>query len=140
MGFPIGAIPVEDAHKINFLHRDLAPQNIFLTASGQLLVANFGISRTIQDALARRGSAEEARRALSSPQTIEGKCAGPHGRCLFAGRGNLYAPHGRTAHRRCGRVRAGESGTASAAVLVPGRLPPPCKNRRGIVRRRRANS
>ncbi|MEP6672306.1 MAG: protein kinase, partial [Chthoniobacter sp.] len=63
---------VEDAHKINFLHRDLAPQNIFLTAAGQLLVANFGISRTIQDAFGRAGTADETRRAFASPQTLEG--------------------------------------------------------------------
>ena len=41
---------IDDAHKIHFLHRDLAPENLFLTPAGQVLVANFGISRTLQDA------------------------------------------------------------------------------------------
>lgn len=66
-------LTVEDAHKIQFLHRDLAPQNIFLTPGGQMLVANFGISRVIQDALARHGQVDEARRAFASPQVLEGQ-------------------------------------------------------------------
>jgi len=64
---------IEDAHKIHFLHRDVAPENIFLTPSGEPLVANFGISRTIQDALVRAGQAASARLAYASPQTLEGQ-------------------------------------------------------------------
>jgi len=63
---------IEDAHRINYLHRDLAPQNLFLTNAGQLLVANFGIGRIIQDALIRAGASDEARQALASPQTLGG--------------------------------------------------------------------
>ena len=63
---------IEDAHKINFLHRDLAPHNLFLTAAGQVLVTNFGIGRTVQDALTRAGAADEARNAFASPQTLAG--------------------------------------------------------------------
>jgi hypothetical protein len=63
---------VEDAHKIHFLHRDLAPENLFLTPAGQVLVANFGISRTLQEALARAGLADTSRAAYMSPQTLEG--------------------------------------------------------------------
>ena len=44
---------LDDAHKINFLHRDLAPGNLFLTSEGKLLVTNFGISRSLAYALAR---------------------------------------------------------------------------------------
>ncbi|HEY3900953.1 MAG TPA: SUMF1/EgtB/PvdO family nonheme iron enzyme [Chthoniobacter sp.] len=62
---------VDDAHRINFLHRDLAPENIYLTPAGQPLVANFGISRTIQDALARAGKAEATRVAYVSPQVLD---------------------------------------------------------------------
>lgn len=64
---------IDDAHKIQFLHRDLVPQNIYLTAAGQVLVASFGISRTIQDALSRAGQADESRRAFASPQALEGQ-------------------------------------------------------------------
>lgn len=63
---------IEDAHRINYLHRDLAPQNLFLTTAGQPLVANFGLSRIIQDALGRAGVADESRKAFASPQTLEG--------------------------------------------------------------------
>ncbi len=63
---------IEDAHKVHFLHRDLAPDNIFLTAAGDPLVANFAISRTIQEALGRAGQSDPARLAYVSPQTLEG--------------------------------------------------------------------
>ena len=63
---------VDDAHRINFLHRDLAPENIYLTPDRQPLVANFGISRTIQDALTRAGKADPGREAYVSPQVLEG--------------------------------------------------------------------
>ena len=63
---------VEDAHKIHFLHRDLAPENLFLTPAGQVLVANFGISRTLQESLARADQADASRVAYMSPQTLEG--------------------------------------------------------------------
>jgi serine/threonine protein kinase len=64
---------LDEAHKINVLHRDLSPSNIFLTASGKLLVSNFGISRTIRDAQARAGRGETANTAYGSPQLLEGK-------------------------------------------------------------------
>ena len=64
---------LEEAHKINVLHRDLTPANLFLTPAGKLLVANFGISRTISDALARAGAGEAPAVAYQSPQLIEGK-------------------------------------------------------------------
>jgi len=64
---------LEEAHKINVLHRDLTPANLFLTPGGKLLVANFGISRTISDALTRAGAREAAAVAYESPQLLEGK-------------------------------------------------------------------
>jgi len=64
---------VEEAHKINVLHRDLTPSNVFLTPSGKLLVANFGISRTIRDAQARAGGGEIPGTAYESPQLLDGK-------------------------------------------------------------------
>jgi serine/threonine protein kinase/formylglycine-generating enzyme required for sulfatase activity len=63
---------IDDAHRINVLHRGLVPENIFLTGNGQLLVASFGISRVVQDALGRAGVADVGRVAYSSPQILEG--------------------------------------------------------------------
>ncbi len=62
---------IEEAHKINVLHRDLVPANLFLTPTGKLLVANFGISRVIQDALDRAGGAKSLHAAFASPQALD---------------------------------------------------------------------
>jgi serine/threonine protein kinase/formylglycine-generating enzyme required for sulfatase activity len=66
---------LEEAHKINVLHRDLTPSNLLLTSAGKLVVTNFGISRTIHDALARGGAGEHADVAYESPQVLDGKAA-----------------------------------------------------------------
>lgn len=66
---------LDDAHKINFLHRDLAPGNLFLTSEGKLLVTNFGISRSLAEAVARVSGKTDARLAARSPQQIEGGAA-----------------------------------------------------------------
>ena len=63
---------IDDAHKINVLHRDITPSNILLTSAGKVLVANFGISRVIQDALGRAGGGEIPRMAYVSPQLLDG--------------------------------------------------------------------
>jgi serine/threonine protein kinase len=64
---------LEDAHKINLTHRDLAPANIYLGADGKLLLSNFGISRCIQDALGRVNRGSNPRLAYMSPQLAEGQ-------------------------------------------------------------------
>jgi serine/threonine protein kinase len=64
---------IDDAHKINVLHRDITPSNLLLTPAGKMIVANFGISRVIQDALARAGGGESSRLAYVSPQLLDGQ-------------------------------------------------------------------
>ena len=64
---------LEEAHKINVLHRDLNPANLFLTPAGKILVANFGISRTIHDSVARAGGGESGSIAYESPQLLDNK-------------------------------------------------------------------
>ena len=44
---------LDDIHKIHIVHRDVAPHNIFVDARGKVLLAKFGISRVIEDAVAR---------------------------------------------------------------------------------------
>ncbi len=62
---------LEAAHKINVLHRDLTPSNIFLTSAGKAFIAGFGISRHIRDAQTRAGESRPS--AFTSPQILDGK-------------------------------------------------------------------
>lgn len=66
---------LSDAHRAQFVHRDLAPENFFIRPMGGLLVTNLGIGRTICDALERAGLAKGADAHLSytSPQQIDGE-------------------------------------------------------------------
>jgi formylglycine-generating enzyme required for sulfatase activity/serine/threonine protein kinase len=64
-----------DAHRIQLFHRDLAPANLYIRPTGGLLVTNFGISRTVLNALERMGhvAGEEAHMAYLSPQQLDGE-------------------------------------------------------------------
>jgi len=64
---------LDDAHKVNLTHRDLAPSNLFLTAEGIMLVSGFGISRIVQDALARATRGSNPRLSYLSPQLADGQ-------------------------------------------------------------------
>ncbi len=62
---------LDDAHKVNLTHRDLAPSNLFI-GDGKLVVASFGISRCIQDALGRVLRGSNPRLSYLSPQLADG--------------------------------------------------------------------
>ena len=66
---------LEDAHKINVVHRDVAPGSIFLGTEGKVFVAGFGISRCIADAVSRISGKPNPRLATSSPQQLDGAAA-----------------------------------------------------------------
>ncbi len=66
---------LEDAHKINVIHRDVSPENVFLSSEGKVLVANFGISRCLEDAVARLSGKPGPRLAAGSPQQLGGAAA-----------------------------------------------------------------
>jgi len=66
---------MDDAHKINVLHRDLSPQNLLLGKDGKLLVKNFGIGRVLADATARISGKNDPGSAARSPQQLRGAAA-----------------------------------------------------------------
>ncbi len=68
---------LDDAHKVQLVHRDISLTNIFVEKSGKILVANFGISRLLQDALGRLRGPEEAAAGMAfmSPQQLDGERA-----------------------------------------------------------------
>ena len=66
---------LDDAHKINVAHREVAPDTVFLNGDGKVFVANFGIGRCIADALARLAGGASPRLAAGSPQQLEGAAA-----------------------------------------------------------------
>ncbi|MGB8167338.1 MAG: SUMF1/EgtB/PvdO family nonheme iron enzyme [Chthoniobacteraceae bacterium] len=60
------------------MHRDLAPDNIFVNSTGRLLLANFGLSRFVQDALRRSGADHgKSRLHTLSPQLLDGAPPSP---------------------------------------------------------------
>jgi serine/threonine protein kinase/formylglycine-generating enzyme required for sulfatase activity len=66
---------LEDAHKVDLLHRDLGPENVIIKKSGDVVLANFGITRVILDSLERAGEKpqSEERLAYASPQLLDGE-------------------------------------------------------------------
>ena len=65
---------LDDAHRVQLFHRDLAPANIFLKSNGQIAIANFGISRCLRDSMERSKaiSREDSHLAYMSPQQLDG--------------------------------------------------------------------
>lgn len=67
---------LDDVHKIQVVHRNLTPANLFVDAAGKVLVARFGISRVIEDALGRARKASggtDDSLAYVSPQQLDGE-------------------------------------------------------------------
>ncbi len=68
------AATLDDAHRVQLFHRDLAPSNLFVKGSGQIVIAGFGISRCLRDSLERSRSIsrEDSHLAYMSPQQLDG--------------------------------------------------------------------
>jgi serine/threonine protein kinase/formylglycine-generating enzyme required for sulfatase activity len=65
---------LSDAHRIQLIHRDLAPENLIVRSTGAILLTNFGISRSMRDAMERTGLARGGATHLAyvSPQQVDG--------------------------------------------------------------------
>ena len=69
---------LDGVHKIQIVHRNLNPANLFVDKAGKLLIAKFGVSRVIEEAKGRlrdRSSGPEPGLAYLSPQQIDGEPA-----------------------------------------------------------------
>jgi serine/threonine protein kinase len=66
---------LSDAHRIQLIHRDLAPDNLIVRTNGNILVTSFGLARSMRDAMERAGLAKGEASHLSymSPQQIDGE-------------------------------------------------------------------
>lgn len=63
---------LEEAHRINLIHRDLAPENVFVGSPTGFVLSGFGTSRVVQDALGRAEKGGTNPRASNlSPQLLD---------------------------------------------------------------------
>ncbi len=75
------------AHEHGVLHRDVKPENLLFTQSGQLKVADFGIAKVVggKDALATTAGEILGTPAYMAPEQAEGKDLGPASDIYAAG-------------------------------------------------------
>ncbi len=66
---------LNEAHRTQYVHRDLSPENFYVRPTAGLLITNLGIGRTVSDAMERAGIAkgEAAHLATMSPQQMDGE-------------------------------------------------------------------
>ncbi|MEZ6015649.1 MAG: serine/threonine-protein kinase [Planctomycetota bacterium] len=66
------ALALEEAHRIGVLHRDLKPSNIMYTASGRVVLLDFGLAWTAEMGRLTRSSAQLGTAHYMAPEQFEG--------------------------------------------------------------------
>ena len=66
---------LDDAHRIQLVHGDLSPDHLFIGTDGRLVATDFGIGRSIRDALWRAGGESAGTPPVEnlSPQLLDGQ-------------------------------------------------------------------
>src|SRR5918998_1339050 len=65
------------AHQRGIVHRDIKPQNVLLTASGEAKVADFGIARVVSARTVTEANLVLGTAAYMSPEQVRGERVGP---------------------------------------------------------------
>ncbi len=60
------------AHQAGLVHRDVKPENVLLTASGEVKVADFGLARSVAGAIATQGGMLIGTAAYLAPEQVKG--------------------------------------------------------------------
>jgi len=65
---------LEEAHRLDVVHRDLKPQNIMIDKEGKARIMDFGIARSITGKGITRAGVMIGTPEYMSPEQVEGKC------------------------------------------------------------------
>ncbi|MEL7156572.1 MAG: serine/threonine-protein kinase [Actinomycetota bacterium] len=103
---------LDHAHRQQILHRDVKPENLMFTASGQLKVTDFGMAKVMggERTLATADGVVLGTPAYMSPEQAEGAPIGPQA--------DVYACGTLLHELLCGRLPFAEANTAVAMLVA----------------------